>query len=144
LEAVFVFVDKTFDLDEVILLETVDSILDVVPHFGFDLPGPIPNREGQIGLARFLWFDLFVDDDEGRDDDLVFLLRAVGNEEIFHAPGRAALHHYGRKQLLAPPVYFIALRTSSSFSVFSRQPLWRLFQRISFDSGWRRYQRSPA
>ena len=58
LETVFVFVDKAFDLEEVILLESVESLLDVVPHFGFELPAAIAKREGQIRLARFLWFDL--------------------------------------------------------------------------------------
>ena len=55
LEAVLIFVEQTFDLDEVILLEgVVDRILDVIPHFGFELTGPITQDQRQIRFAGFL------------------------------------------------------------------------------------------
>ena len=84
LEAVLVLVDQAFDLDEVILLEAVDGVLDVVPHLGFDVAAAIAEGQSQIGLAALLGFDLLGDDDEGRSDDLVLVLNAVGNEKFLH------------------------------------------------------------
>src|SRR5580698_1266919 len=54
LEAVLVFVEQAFDLEEVVLLEGVDRVLDVIPHLGFDLTGSITQDERQIGLSSLL------------------------------------------------------------------------------------------
>src|SRR5437868_7423829 len=37
LKAILVLVDQTFNLDEIILLKGVDGIIDVVPHFAFEV-----------------------------------------------------------------------------------------------------------
>src|SRR5579863_7641319 len=55
LEAVLVLVEKAFDLEEIILLEGVEGVLNVVPHFGFDLPSAVAQGESEIrfsGLFR--------------------------------------------------------------------------------------------
>ena len=41
LEPVLVLIDQTLDLDEVVLVEGVDRILDVVPHFAFDVAAAV-------------------------------------------------------------------------------------------------------
>src|SRR5208337_5139075 len=48
LEAVLVLVDQTLDFEEVILLESLEDLLDVVPHFGFDLAAAVPESEGEV------------------------------------------------------------------------------------------------
>jgi hypothetical protein len=82
LEAVLVLVNQTFDFDEVVLLETVDCILDVVPHLGFDLATAIAHGERQIWVAGFLRFDLLRDHHEAGSDDFIFVLDAIANEEF--------------------------------------------------------------
>src|SRR5580704_11639705 len=85
LEAVLIFVEQAFDLEEVVLLEGVDRVLDVVPHLGFDLAGAITQDQRQIGLSGLLRLDLLGDDHKTRGDDLVFVVRAIGQEEFLHA-----------------------------------------------------------
>ena len=41
LEAIFVLVDQTFDLDEIVLVKGVDGIFDVIPHFAFEVSAAI-------------------------------------------------------------------------------------------------------
>src|ERR1700722_820029 len=84
LEAVLIFVDETLDLEEIVLLEGLENLLDVVPHFGFELPGAVAESQREVGLAGFLGLDLLGDDDEAGSDDLVFLAGAVADIEIFH------------------------------------------------------------
>ena len=84
LKAVLVLVDEALDLEEVILLERVEDLFDVVPHFGFELAAAVPESERQVGLPGFLGLDLFADDDEARGDDLVFVARAIADVEVFH------------------------------------------------------------
>ena len=85
LEAVLVFVDQAFDLEEVVLLEGIEDFLDVVPHFGFELAAAIAESECEVRLAGFLGLDLLGDDDESRGDDFVFVPDAIADVEIFHA-----------------------------------------------------------
>src|SRR5579864_403731 len=51
LKPVLVSVQKALDLEIVFLIESVERILDVVPHLGFDLPTPVTERKGQVRLA---------------------------------------------------------------------------------------------
>ena len=74
LKTILVFVDETFDLEEIVLLEDVDEFFDVVPHFGFDLAAAVGQDQGQIRLAIFLRLDLLRRHHEAGGDDLVFLL----------------------------------------------------------------------
>ena len=85
LEAVLVFVEQAFDLEEVVLLEGVDRVLDVIPHLGFDLAGAITQDQRQIRLSGLLRLDLLGNDHKTRGDDLVFVVRAIGQEEFLHA-----------------------------------------------------------
>src|SRR5580692_872474 len=85
LEAVLIFVEQAFDLEEVVLLEGVDRILDVIPHLGFDLASAITQDQRQIRLSGLLRFDLLGNDHKTRGDDLVFVVRAIGQEEFLHA-----------------------------------------------------------
>ena len=41
MKTVLIFVQEALDLNEVVLLEDVQRVLDVVPHFGFHLSGTI-------------------------------------------------------------------------------------------------------
>jgi hypothetical protein len=66
LKSILVFVEQALDLDEVILLESVQGILHVVPHLGFDVAGAITERQCQVRFTRFFWLHLFDDDDEWR------------------------------------------------------------------------------
>ncbi len=45
LKPVLVLVQQTFDLEKVVLVESIDRILDVVPHLGFNLTGAIAQSE---------------------------------------------------------------------------------------------------
>ena len=64
LKAVLVLVDEAFDLEEVILLESFENFLDVVPHFGFELAAAVAEGEREVRLAGLLGFDLLAHDDE--------------------------------------------------------------------------------
>ncbi len=78
LKAVLVFVDQPFDFQEVVLLEGVESLLDVVPHLGFDLAAAVAQSQREVRLTGFLWFDLLGDDYEAGSDDLIFVITAFG------------------------------------------------------------------
>jgi hypothetical protein len=84
LKAIFIFVNETFDLEEVILLESIEDFFYVVPHFGFELATAVAEREREVRLPGLFGLDLLGDDDEGRGDDLVLLPQAVADVEIFH------------------------------------------------------------
>src|SRR5580658_5304422 len=51
LETVLILVEQAFDLEEVLLLESVDRVLDVIPHLGFELAGAITQNQRQIRFA---------------------------------------------------------------------------------------------
>ncbi len=51
LEAVLVFIQQAFDFEVIILFEAVNSVFDVVPHFGFDLTATVSQGERNVGLA---------------------------------------------------------------------------------------------
>src|SRR5207244_11334427 len=82
LEAILVFIKQALDLDEVILIENVNGIFDVIPHFGFDVPAAIAERQREIGLSRFLGLYLLGDDNEAGGDYLILLLGAIAAEEV--------------------------------------------------------------
>ena len=84
LEAILISVQQAFDLEEVVLLEGVECVFDVVPHFGFDLATTIGKSQREIGLAGFLWLYLLAGDDETGNDDFVFEARTIREEEFFH------------------------------------------------------------
>src|SRR5581483_2924433 len=84
LEAVVVLVDQAFDFDEVVLLEAIDAIGNVVPHLGFDLSGAVRQRESEVGFTGFFRLDLFYSDDKAGNDDLIFVLRRLGDIKVFH------------------------------------------------------------
>src|ERR1700687_836659 len=84
LEAVLVFVDEAFDLEEIILLEGFEDFFDVVPHFGFELAAAIAERESEVRLPGFLGLDLLANHDESRGDDFVLQSRAIADVKIFH------------------------------------------------------------
>ena len=41
LEAILVLINKTLNLDEIFLIEGVNGVSDVVPHFGFEVTAAI-------------------------------------------------------------------------------------------------------
>src|SRR4029077_6552975 len=84
LKSILVFVEQALDLDEVILLESVQGILHVVPHLGFDVAGAITERQRQVRFTRFFGLHLFDDDDEARGNDFVFVLDTIAYKEVFH------------------------------------------------------------
>ena len=77
LEAILVFVEQAFDLEEVILLEGVDGVLDVVPHLGFDLAAAVAESQREVGFAGFLGLNLLGNDHETGSDDFVFVVIAI-------------------------------------------------------------------
>ncbi len=97
LEAILVFIKQALDLDEVILIENVNGIFDVIPHFGFDVPAAIAERQREIGLSRFLGLYLLGDDNEAGDDYFVFVLGAIADEEIFHDSLAVLFNHRGHR-----------------------------------------------
>src|ERR1700683_1197746 len=84
LKAVLILVDEAFDLEEVILLESFENFVDVVPHFGFELAAAVAEGERQVTLAGLLGFDLLAHDDESRSDDLILLPHAIADVKVFH------------------------------------------------------------
>src|SRR5215468_7393720 len=85
LKTILVLVQQALNFEKVILLKGVESTLHVVPHFGFKLTAAIAQDEREIRLARLLGFHLFRHHNEAGNDDLIFLLGAIADEEIFHA-----------------------------------------------------------
>ena len=85
LKTILVLVDEALDLEKVVLLEDGDEFVDVVPHLGFDLAAAIRQDQGQIRLAIFFGLHLLRRHHEAGGDDLVFLLRTFGDEELFQA-----------------------------------------------------------
>ena len=78
LETVLIFIEQAFDFEEVVLLEGVDCVLDVIPHFGVELAGAITENERQIRLSGLLRLNLLGYDHESRSDDFVFVVAAIG------------------------------------------------------------------
>ena len=78
LKAVLIFVEQPFDFEEVVLLEGIDCVLDVIPHFGVELAGAVTENERQIWLSGLLRLDLLGNDHESRSDDLIFVVAAIG------------------------------------------------------------------
>ena len=58
LKAVFVLIDQSLDLDEVVLIAGVNGVFDVVPHLGLDVAAAISQGKGQVRLTALLGFDL--------------------------------------------------------------------------------------
>jgi hypothetical protein len=85
LEAVLILVDQAFNFDEVVLLEGIERIFDVVPHFGFDVATAVAKRQRQIWFPGLLGFDLLGDDNEARDDDFVLVPAAVAEVKVLHS-----------------------------------------------------------
>ena len=77
LKTILIFVEQTLDLDEVVLLEGVQGVCDVVPHFGFQLSGTIAEGQREIGLSGLLGLDLFGNDYEAGGEDLIFVLSTI-------------------------------------------------------------------
>ena len=75
---------QSLDFEKVFLLEGAQRVLDVVPHFSFDLPATVAKRKRQVRLARLLRLDLFADDDEARGHYFIFESGTVGEEKLFH------------------------------------------------------------
>src|SRR5438067_2084574 len=84
LEAVLILIEQSLDFEKVFLLEGAQRVLDVVPHFSFDLPATVAKRKRQVRLARLLRLDLFADDDEARGHYFIFESGTVGEEKLFH------------------------------------------------------------
>ena len=78
LKPVLIFIDEPFDFQEIVLLKSVEDLLNVVPHLGFDLAATVAKGECEIRLAGLLRLDLFGDDDEAGGDDFIFVVRAIG------------------------------------------------------------------
>jgi len=89
LPAAVVLVDDALHFDEVVLLEGENEFFDVVPHLGFNLAGAIRQNQCQVGLTVFLCLHLLRSHHEAGGDDLVLLLRASGDKELFHEPPRS-------------------------------------------------------
>src|SRR6266576_4844571 len=84
LKAILVLVEETFDLEEVVLFKSVECILDVVPHLGFDLSAAITQDKSEIRFARLLGLHLLRHHHKGGSNDLIFLLGAVADEKFLH------------------------------------------------------------
>ncbi len=85
LETVFVFVDKAFDLEKIVLLENVENLIHIVPHLGFELPTAVAESEGEIRFPGLLRLDLLSHHHEIRGDDLVFVAGAIADVKLLHA-----------------------------------------------------------
>ena len=86
LKTILVFVDESFDFQEIILLEDVDKFFDVVPHLRFDVTAAVAESERKVRFTSLLGFHLLGNNNKDRRDDLVLLLRTVANKEFFHEP----------------------------------------------------------
>src|ERR1700681_1042420 len=86
LKSILVFVDQTLDLEEVVLLEAEDKLIDVVPHFGFELAAAISQDQGQIRLAIFLSLYLLRGHYEAGGNDFILLITTFGDKKLFHEP----------------------------------------------------------
>src|SRR5271165_6306522 len=53
LKTILVFVDQPLDLEKVVLLESENEFVDVIPHFGFDLAAAVGENQSQVGIAIF-------------------------------------------------------------------------------------------
>jgi hypothetical protein len=84
LETLLVFIDEALDLEEIVLLKSIEHFLDVIPHFCFELAAAITECEREVRLAGFLRFDLLGYHDERRGNDFIFVANAIADVEIFH------------------------------------------------------------
>ena len=77
LKPIFVLVEQSLDLQKVVLLESVEGVLDVVPHLGFNLAAAVCKSKSQIRLSRLLGLNLLGGNDETRSNNLVFEAWAI-------------------------------------------------------------------
>src|SRR5438105_2736350 len=96
LKVVLVAVDQSFDLDVVILLESIERIGDVVPHLGFNLAASICQSQRQIGITGLFRLHLFNRDHKARRDYLVVATRAIGDIKVLHGAQREPALHEDR------------------------------------------------
>src|SRR5208282_4893009 len=91
LKTVLVLVDQPLNLEKVVLLEGQNEFVDVIPHLGFDLAAAIGENQRQVWFAIFFGLHLLGGHYETGGDDLVFLLRTIGDKKLFHEPPRNRL-----------------------------------------------------
>jgi hypothetical protein len=84
LETILVFIDQAFDLEKIVLLEGVEDLFHVVPHLGFEMAAAVAEGKCEVWLTALLRFDLLGNYDEAGGNDLVFVLDALTDVEIFH------------------------------------------------------------
>ena len=126
LETVLVLVQQALDLEEVFLIEGVERVLDVVPHFGVDLPAAVAQSQRQIRLACLLGLNLLGNHNKAGDNDLVLEAGTVGKKKFFHGYPIERDFLMPRKPSVRP-AYLKTRLIFSSFSESSRWFLWLLW-----------------
>src|SRR5262249_28730620 len=84
LETPVEFVHQPTDLDEVVLLETVDVVRHVVPHLRFHVASAVSQSQRQVQVAALFGFSLLRHDYKRRGNHLVLKSGGFGNVEILH------------------------------------------------------------